>query len=107
MNQYELECEKIEEEFPNAKFTISIPYDELDEIITNEKEILLKYRYNCYCNENKKKKIERFIVKGDCITNRLCINKLIDEGFDLGCNHHFLEGFNENSDYEFEIFTGS
>lgn len=108
--EYEEEMRKIEEEFPNAKFTIAINYDDLDEKITDEKQIVIKNAYTCYCYEGNYRPTDYFIVSNDNITNRIVIQELIRQGFDPDCNHNFLEFFHKtsNSDsIEFEMYMGS
>ena len=34
--------------FPNAKFTIAIDIEELDEVVTEQPEIIIKQEYSCY-----------------------------------------------------------
>lgn len=106
-DEYELECKLIEEEFPNAKFTICIPYNELDDVITSKNEIIIKCDYKCFCYDEIQRPNDFYIVKGECITNRTCIKKLIEEGFNPECNHHFLEGFQQTTDVQFVAMMGS
>lgn len=107
--QYELEIEQIEQMFPNAKFTIAIDIEELDVVFTKQPAIVVKQTYNCYCYKDCNKKTEYFYISGKNITTKFIINQLIEQGLELDCNHHFLEGFEKvkNSDCQFGICTGS
>jgi len=107
--QYEREIEEIEEMFPNAKFTIAINIEELDVIFTKQPAIVVKKSYNCYCYTGCNKPSEYFYISGKNITTKFIINQLIEQGLELNCNHHFIEGFEKvkNSDCQFEIYAGS
>lgn len=43
------------------------------------------------------------------MTNKYIIQKLINQGLKMDCNHVFLEGFikSKDSECQFEIFAGS
>ena len=107
--QYEYEFEQIAKMFPNAKFTIAIDIEELDEVVTEQPEIIIKQEYSCYCYDDCKKNTEYIHISGAKITNKFIIDKLIEYGLVLDCNHCFVEGFNkmQNSICQFEIITGS
>jgi hypothetical protein len=108
---YENECNLIDLMFPNAKFSIAIDIEELDDIITTQPKIIIKSSYNCYCYEICKRTTEYFIISGKNITNKYIINELINQGLHLDCDHRFVEGFHNpssiKSDCQFEIMTGS
>ncbi len=87
--QYEYEMEQIELMFPDAKFSISIGLEELDDVITEQPHIVIKHAYNCYCYDEAPKQTEFYYISGDRITNKLVIEKLIEQGLELDCNHHF------------------
>ena len=107
---FEIENGLIEELFPNAKFTIAISYAELFETITDENKILIKHCNSCYCYDGTplKNKTRQFTIKGENITAKLIIEKLIERNLELDCNHRFIEGFYKvpGKDY-YEIMTGS
>ena len=107
--QYEYEMEQIELMFPDAKFSISIGLEELDDVITEQPHIVIKHAHKCYCYDEAPKQTEFYYISGDRITNKLVIEKLIEQGLELDCNHGFLEGFHKPrySDVQFEIVTGS
>ena len=104
------EIEKINNMFPNAMFTVAMDIEDLDDIVTNLNNIVIKNTYDCYCYDNrKKKKTDVYSIEGPNITNKFIINKLIEQGLNLECNHRFLEGFckSKDSNCQFEIATGS
>ena len=105
---YEKDIEEIEKMFPNAKFSVAIEIEELDNIVTDETYIVVKNTYDCYCYKNKRN-TEYFYISGKHITNKFIIYKLIKQGLDLDCDHRFLEGFckSKDSNCQFEIATGS
>ena len=103
------EIQQIYQMFPNAKFCIAIKLDDLDDIISERNNIVVKQDYNCYCYKNFRKKTDYFYIKGQKLTNKFIISKLIEQGLELDCNHCFIEGFYKikNSDCQFEIMIGS
>jgi Na+-transporting NADH:ubiquinone oxidoreductase subunit NqrF len=108
--QYDYENEQIEILFPDAKFTISMSLEDLDEVVTDQPHIVIKHAYNCYCyDEEEAKNTEFYYISGKNLTNKDIIESLIEQGLTLECNHHFLEGFHKtaSSDVQFEICTGS
>ena len=94
--------------FPtDYNFTIGIdPYD-FNNIVSDKSKIRLKYDFRCYCWSKKNRMSKIFIVKskdGCPITNKDCIERLIDIGFDTRCNHNLLEGFHKLNDDCFKIY---
>ncbi len=113
--QIQLDYETILQMFPNAKFTIGIPLEELDNVVSNNKTIYIKSVHNCYCYDDRpKRKIDRFIIKSSKnvkITNKMVLCELIKQDFVLDCHHHFVEGFYKCRDSgkkpHYEIWRGS
>jgi hypothetical protein len=107
--QFDAEASLLYNMFPNAKFTISIDYYELDTVITRQPSIIAIQQYTCNCYNKNKRITEYYYVKGNHITNKFIIQTLIDQGFNPNCRHRFLEGFlkMKNSDFKFEIMMGS
>jgi len=103
--------EVIDSVFPtDYGFTICIDPYEFENIVSDKSKIKIKYNFDCYCWSKTNKRSKTFIVKnqdGRSVTNKDCIQRLIDAGFDTKCNHHFLEGFDKCSDDCFEISMGS
>lgn len=99
--KYEEEMRKIDEEFPDVKFTIAIPYDELDDVVIDGNQLVIEHDYTCICCDGRglpSNKVFFNINSPDKpITNRLIINELIKHNFDPGCNHHFLEFINKKN----------
>lgn len=107
--EYAAEMEELDDIFPNAKFSIAIDIDELDDIITEQNNIVVQSTYNCYCYDDCKRKTDFFRISGNNMTNRFVLSKLIEQGLNLECNHIFVEGFNKipNTNCQYEIITGS
>lgn len=106
---YDYQSEQIDKMFPDAKFTIAIPLEEMDDVITDKIKIKIKYEYFCYCYRDNPKKTTYINLKGDKITNRYVLEELIKKKFNIKCNHHFIEGIYVSSemDCDFELSTGS
>jgi hypothetical protein len=120
MNDYVIDDGVIETMFPNSKFIICIELNNLNNILSSNKEkLIIKCEHNCYCYENNKRKSEYFIVNGNnglhpsrlagnnIITVKDCIQSLVDNNYDTECNHIFLEGFNLITESQIEPFFGS
>ena len=105
--EYEIEQKIIM--FPNAQFEISINIEEMDKLITDKQNIIIKNTYICYCYDNCNKKTDYFYIQGENMTHRYVIEQLIEKGLKLDCNHHYLEGFykTNGSECQFEIWVGS
>lgn len=105
--------QQIEQLFPNALFDIAMDLEELDEVVIECQDIVVKQVYDCYCFDDCKKNTEFFNIscKGcEKMTNKFIIQELIKQGLNLQeCNHHFLEGFvkTKGSDCQLEIVVGS
>jgi hypothetical protein len=108
-DEYEAECEQLELMFPDAKFTISMGIDELEDVITDQPHIVIKQSYDCYCHDEHPKGHNYFYISGEKMTMKFIIQELIKQGFELDCNHHFFEGLHKTvrSDVQFEICNGS
>ena len=67
--QYEEEMKYMDETFPDCKFSICIPKDELDNVISKEKTIILKhdwYEYYINANDETKSSFHYFIEALSC-----------------------------------------
>ena len=106
--KYDEEYRKINEIFGDTDFTISIDCDELDELLTDKKQIIIKQDYNCYCYDAKINS-KYYTICGNKLTLKYVLLELKRQGLKIDCNHHFIEGFIEtkHSDCQFEIATGS
>ena len=96
-------------EFPGALFVVDIDESELDEIISESDQIMIKQEFTCYCFNVKREPLY-YRVKGSPtqkLTNRYVIEELIKQNMNLECNHMFLEGFIKKTDVQFELQVGS
>ena len=108
--QLEREFRIIDEMFPNAQFTPSIDLDDLDNIVTDKKEIIIQQTFTCYCYDNMNKSPKYFTIKcgeNESLTNKYIINELIKKGLKVNCNHRFLEGFDQLHDNMYLFSCGS
>lgn len=101
--EYEEDMLYMEKHFGNEYFTCCIDIDELDEPLTDKKEIIIKNTYDCYCWDGINRPNDYFIVKNDKITNRFVINQLIKQNFNPNCNHCFLEDFHQSDENSTEF----
>jgi len=106
----------LQERFKNAKFVISMDKNELKEILTAEKTIVIKQEFNCYCfngvceccNEALiRPKTRYFVIKNDIMSVENVIDELIKQDCKTYCNHNFLEFFDKQTDVQFGMFFGS
>ena len=104
--EYENEFEKLEEMFPDASFTVSIPIEDIDDVVSTENIIMVKCSYKCCCYSTCPKVSEWFNIRcptDDKITNRTILNELMKQNLKLECNHQFIEGFDQITDIQFDI----
>jgi Na+-transporting NADH:ubiquinone oxidoreductase subunit NqrF len=108
---YLKEQEEIERLYPNAKFTICVSLQDLDDLVTEETNIVVKTSFNCMCYDycDVVRQSEYYYISGDKLTNGYIIQHLIEHGLSLDCNHCFLEGFHKsaNSSVQYEMVIGS
>lgn len=107
--QYEAEMKLIDEIFGDAKFNVSIDINELDNLLTEQKHIIIKSDYKCYCYDNQPRQAEYFEICGECITIKYVLKELMRQNLTLNCNHCFIEFFEKSIDSEiqYEFFAGS
>lgn len=110
--QYNYEQSLINNMFPTMKFSISIDYDDLDEVATERQNIVIKNTYSCYCYDNNPRNTDYFYISSkntEGITYKFLIEELIKQDLCLECNHCYLEGIMKSKDSEcqFELIIGS
>ncbi len=64
-NPYEAECEQLESMFPDAKFTISMGIEELEDVITDQPHTVIKQSFDCYCNDEHPKGPDFFDIRAE------------------------------------------
>ena len=101
-----LDYSEINDMFPDAKFRISIPYCQLNAVLSTLPSIWVTNIYDCYCYDGKYKKPARYHIKGTNITYKYVIEHLIEKGFGGRCNHNFLEDISGSGE-EFTLEFGS
>jgi len=109
-NDFEMEMEELRKTFPDAKFTISIPLDALNDVISNHDTVVIKITHNCYCYSGNRRKDDLILVHnttGEGITNKDAIEAMIEYGYDPNCSHVFFEGFINVKDCLFKAYFGS
>ena len=77
------------------KFTNCIPTWQSNEVLIKTDIVAIKCEFNCYCYHYIPRKTEYFICRNMSgkITSQDLIECLINNNFDPGCNHYFLEEF--------------
>jgi len=82
-------------DFQEALFTNCIPSWQSNEIIIDTTIVAIKCEFNCYCYHYNPRKTEYYICRKQFgkITSKDLICCLIDNNFNPGCNHYFLEDF--------------
>lgn len=106
--EYEHEIACIKNMFKDAQFDICIDLELMDELLTEQNHIIIKNAYNCCCYNNDKPN-EYFSIKGERLTYRYVIDKLIEQDLKMDCDHRFLEGFDKtpNGQFQYELSKGS
>ena len=105
---YDEEIDK-KSEFYGAMFSVDIDESELDDILSDLDQVIIKQDFDCYCFHVKREPRYFHIKgpKGKSLTNRDVIKELIEQKMNLECNHMFLEGFIKKTECQFELMTGS
>ena len=108
---YEEQRVELDRLFPDVKFTLSIDLEDLDIELSTLDKIIVKNTYNCYCYEDSPPPndyIEVIKPEGQThITYRDVIQKMSDIGYNPECNHHFLEGIQQKTPIQFDLWFGS
>ena len=105
-DEYEHEFELLEQMFPDAEFTVSIPIEEIDDVISTEPIIIMKLNYNCRCYSESPKVADWFNIRCNTdgkITNKTILKELLMQNLKLECDHRYIEGFQKITDVQFEI----
>ena len=108
--KYIRELRIIDDMFPNAKFIPSINLENLDDIVSDKKEIIIKQNLTCYHYDNINKRPKYFTIKcreNESLTNKYIMTELIKQKMKIDCDHRFVEGFNHLNNNIYEIITGS
>lgn len=106
--EYEEEMRIIDEMFPNCLFSICIDLDEMDEVISNEPQIIIQHNpCRGYCDMSGNREYIYVKNNGNGITNKDIIKAMIEAEFDPKCNHIFLEGFDQINAITFSPMFGS
>ena len=100
----------MDERFKDANFTVSIPKNELDDLLSEEPQIIIKQTftcpcYNCECCDRPMNKF--FCITNDNMTQANVIDELIKQNLECDCDHNFLEGFDQETDIQFGMCMGS
>ena len=113
--QYEQEMKYIEETFPDCKFSICIPKDELDNVISKEKTIILKhdwYEYYIDANDETQSISKRnfYVISSNVMSIRNIIHEMIKQDVECWGDHRFLESIyptRKENETQFELWFGS
>ena len=98
------------ERFKDAKFSVDIPKNELDYLLSEEPQIIIKQTficpcYKCECCDKLPNKF--FCITNNNMTQANVIDELIRQNLECKCDHFFLEGFDQETDIQFGLFFGS
>tara|TARA_R110000823_G_scaffold27400_5_gene79808 strand:+ start:336 stop:872 length:537 start_codon:yes stop_codon:yes gene_type:complete len=88
--------------------SICIPCHELDNVISEKKDIIIKNTYTCYCYSEAPRPPDYFHIRSDTPhTNKTILKELMKQNFDPKCNHRFIEGIYKSGDITYEMYMGS
>jgi hypothetical protein len=113
--QYEQERKYIEETFPDCNFTIDIPIDELDNVISKEKTIILRHRWYEYYidtdgNLQSISKRNFYVISSNVMSIKNIIHEMIKQDVKCWGDHRFLESIypsSKENETQFELWFGS
>ena len=102
-DEFEAEMKAIEEMFPTAKFSISIPLSKMNDILTTEPSIIIgHWRCSCY----KRRGWKPYCITLQEMSYKNIINELIKQKLKTKCHHRHLEAF-ILKDGNYSMFFGS
>ena len=104
--KYEREQEEINQQFPDANFSICMDLNDINDVVMEDTSYaIIKCVFNCYCYDDEPRETVYLVATAsnddNKLTNKDLINAMIYSPFnDYFCNHRFLEGFDleENVD---------
>ena len=105
--EYLKEKEMLDEMFFNAYFDVSMDIKELDDLVSDKKEIIIQQEFKCYCYKNLPTDNKIFTIRGDKLTKKYVIDDLIKQGLVINCDHRFLEGFHNIKGNLYNMVLGS
>jgi hypothetical protein len=92
----------------DLKFSICVKIHKLNDIISSEKDIIIKNTYDCYCYTDNNRPHDYFHIRSSQPhTNKTIIKELIKKEFNPGCNHRFFEGFYQVNEITYGMGMGS
>jgi hypothetical protein len=81
--------------FRDAKFYVAFYVNELNELLTDEKEIIIK-------NET-----DTYLIKGENLTIKYVLEELVKQNLELNGNDNVIEGFKQKINNEYELMLYS
>ena len=109
--QYQEEFKYIEKRFPDAQFDVSIAREKLTDIITTDKQIIIKQDYFCSCwgckDVNNRPPNKYYIINNDVMSYENVIDELIKQKLVADCDHRFLELITKTTDIQYSLWFGS
>jgi len=109
-DEYVKDYKKVLEMFMDAEFNVAIPSNELDDVVSTDKTIIIKHTRSCYCYGDEPLPTQYFTVECENhneLTNKYIIHELIKQNLRMNCNHVYLEGFHNLHDNVYETMAGS
>ena len=104
---FEEEQQQLDEIFGDIDFTVSIPLNDMDDLLTDRTWIVIKNIYTCYCYEHEPRTADYFVICGDSLTIKYVLLELKKQNLHLDCNHRFIEGFQKDSECQYSLILGS
>jgi hypothetical protein len=109
--QYEADFKYMEARFPDAGFSICIDRDKLKDLLTEDKQIIIKQDFFCRCygceNIDNRPPNKYFIINNDVMSYENVIDELIKQNCITDCDHNFLELIVKQTDIQYELCFGS
>tara|TARA_R110000823_G_scaffold307946_1_gene431357 strand:- start:374 stop:721 length:348 start_codon:yes stop_codon:yes gene_type:complete len=109
--QYDADYKYIKERFPNAGFDIGIDRDKLTDLLTTDKQIIIKQDFFCRCygceDIDHRPPNKYFIINNDVMSYENVIDELIKQNCVTDCDHNFLELIVKKTDVQYELWFGS
>jgi len=111
LDHYDEDFEYIQQRFPNAGFGIGIDRNKLKDLLTTDKQIIIKQDFFCRCfncgDINNRPPNKYFIINNDVMSYENVIDELIKQNCITDCDHNFLEKIEQKTEVQYELWFGS
>ena len=111
LDHYDADFDYIQKRFKDAKFCVGIDRNKLKDLLTTDKQIIIKQDFFCRCygcgDINNRPPNKYFIINNDVMSYENVIDELIKQNCITDCDHNFLEKIEQKTEVQYELWFGS